>query len=146
MKLPRTLVLSSILLLIVFYIGCKTSSRNEVANVQSPDDRVEAALYETNGGATTSFGYEIELRQKSQKKGIEIAQLDGAVRNENAYGVNLRWNGNEELDVEYFKTKWHSKFPSTASVAGRNIHVVVRDGVIDPSAPSGGMLYNLNPK
>jgi hypothetical protein len=146
MNLPRTLVLSPILLPTVLYIGCNTSSRNEVTNVQSPDGRVEAALYEANGGATTSFGYEIELRQKGQKKGIEIAQLNGAVRNENAYGVNLKWNGNEELDVEYFKAKWHSKFPSTANVDGKDIHVVVREGVIDPSAPSGGMLYNLNRK
>lgn len=127
-------------------IGCHTASRNQVASFASPDGRLEAALYESNGGATTSFGYEVELRKEGEQKGTQVASLYGAKRNEGAYGANLKWNGNDELDIEYLTVKAAPKVTSTIEIDSRNIRVALKDGVNDPSAPSGGMLYNLNRK
>jgi hypothetical protein len=127
-------------------IGCQTASRNQVASIESPDGHLEAALYEINGGATTSFEYEVELRKEGERKGSQVASLYGAKRNENAYGANLKWNGNNELDIEYLSAKAPPKVRSTIEIDGRNIEVALKDGIKDPSAPSGGMLYNLNPK
>jgi hypothetical protein len=51
----------------MFVVGCGLVSRDEVARVISPDGRLEAILIETNGGATTAFGYEIWLREKDRE-------------------------------------------------------------------------------
>ena len=126
-------------------IGCETVSRHEVANVRSPDGSVEAALFETNGGATTSFGYEVELRQNAHR-GTKVASFYGAFRNENAYGVEMKWNGDDELDIEYLKAKAPPSIQSFAEIGGKNIYVVMKEGITNPAAPSGGMLYNLKRK
>lgn len=58
----------------------------------------------------------------------------------------MKWNGNDELDVEYLKAKAPPNIRSTAEIDGKNIRVVAKEGIIDAAAPSGGMLYNLNRK
>ncbi len=76
-------------------------------------------------------------------KSSEVAALYGAVRSDTAYGVNLRWDAPNLLAVEYLEAKHISCQPSQAEIAGHKIFVVLKDGVRDSSAPSGGMLYNL---
>jgi hypothetical protein len=117
-------------------------SHDEVARVTSPDGGVDAVLVETNGGATTSFGYEIHVvpRGNSPRSSSEAAFLYGAIRNEQAYGVNLRWTSPTSLAIEYLSA--HSATLPSASVAPREIAVQLVDGVSDPTAPPGGMLYN----
>lgn len=125
------------------FSGCDMASRDEVQRAQSPDGSVDAILYETNGGATTSFGYEVELLGKGSHRGERVATLYGATRNQNAYGVNLRWSGNGELRIEYLSAIDARVFHPTMETAGRTIRVVLKSGVEDRSAPSGGMYYNL---
>lgn len=77
-------------------------SRDEVARVLSPSGRVEAVLFETNGGATTSFGYEVFVVKRGAKpSGSPAVFLNGAVRNPSAYGVNLKWSSPDSITVEY---------------------------------------------
>jgi hypothetical protein len=109
----------------------------------SPDGRVEAVLMETNGGATTSFGYEVHVVEKGRPASDQVARLYGAVRNENAYGANLKWISDNELVVEYLEARDQTLGLASVSVAGRAIKVSLRSGVSDPTAPAGGMLYNL---
>ncbi len=48
--------------------GCKEkASSYQVAHVSSPNGSLEAVLTETNGGATTSFGYEVSVGPKGSK-------------------------------------------------------------------------------
>ena len=54
----------SVWMLVLLLAACGVVSRDEVAVVASPDRPLEAVLIETNGGATTSFGYEIWVREK----------------------------------------------------------------------------------
>lgn len=120
-------------------------SRDEVSRVVSPSGRIDAVLVEINGGATTSFGYNVFLVTAGGKfsDGIEVASLYGATRNDSAYGANLKWDGAQKLVVEYFRAKDEPSFKNTANIAGEQFQVSLRSGVKDPNAPAGGMLYNL---
>jgi hypothetical protein len=133
---------------LVIVVGIFTSScvsRDEVARAAAPSDRVEAVLVERNGGATTSFGYAVFLvpSDQSTRRGRHVASLYGAVRNENAYGVNLRWENEHTLALEYLRARHAALTDTTATVNGAVVRVVLRDGIEDPTAPAGGMLFNV---
>ena len=123
--------------------GC--TSKDEVARVKSPDGKVDAVLFETNGGATTSFGYEVFITPPGAGtwRGKEVADLYGAVRSENAYGVNLTWTSNDELAIEFLKARQQELMKPTVDLVSKRIKVTLKAGVTDSKAPSGGMLYNL---
>jgi hypothetical protein len=129
----------------VIFAGCLIS-RDEVARTNSPSRDVDAVVVETNGGATTSFGYEIHLVPAGRSKywGTRVARLHGAVRSGRAYGVNLRWRGPAHLDVEYLRAE-SAVVESGGSfkVSGKTISVTLTDGIDDPKACPGGMLYDL---
>jgi hypothetical protein len=135
----------------VLLVGCGLVSRNEVARVASPDRHVEAVMIETNGGTTTSFGYEIYVVESGRPPREPIAWLYGAARNSQAYGANLKWTNGNDLVIEYREAREETLKRTAVSVGGRTIKVSLRSGVNDPTAPPGGMLYNLqlthgNPK
>jgi len=119
-------------------------SADEVSRVTAPRGDIEAVLIETNGGATTSFGYEIFVVPRGTKaSGTPAAFLYGALRSQRAYGVNLRWLSDSNLDVEFESTQSAKLGVPLVFVANRNIHVELKANVTDPKAPPGGMLYNL---
>jgi hypothetical protein len=127
--------------------ACSSSgSRDEVARVRSPDGLVDAILVETNGGATTSFGYEVVLvPSKTPVRSpsfAAVASLYGAARSDSAYGANLHWVASDTLLIEFFESKQATVNDSTPVVAGKRIHVALKSGVLDARAPSGGMLWN----
>jgi hypothetical protein len=68
------------------------------------------------------------------------------VRNENAYGVNLKWEGKDKLALEYLETRSAELLREEAVIKGEQVHVLLRVGINDTSAPAGGMLYNLEKK
>jgi hypothetical protein len=130
-------------MLMLLIAACGLVSRDEVAVVASPDGRLEAVLIETNGGATTSFGYEIWVREKGHRSGSQVARLYGAVRNDVAYGANLRWTDDSGLWVEYREARTDTLDRPVVRIGGREIRVALRPHVSDPNAPAGGMLFNL---
>lgn len=119
-------------------------SRDEVARVASPSGKVDVVLIETNGGATTSFGYDVFLVPSGGNfnDGTKVAHFYSAGRNKSAYGVNLVWR-EKQLAVEYLDAKIEKLLQNTAIVAGETVKISLRSGVNDPNAPAGGMLYNL---
>ena len=121
-------------------LGCV--SREEVARVPSPDGRVEAVVVETNGGATTSFGYEVQVFERTGYRAAFVASVYGAVRNDNAFGVNLNWASNDELRIEYMEARQARLEHSSVHLGGRDIRIVLQAGIRDPDAPAGGMLDN----
>lgn len=119
-------------------------SKDEVVRVVSPSGNVEAVLFETNGGATTSFGYEVFVVERgAEPSGSPAVSLYGAVRNHHAYGANLKWSSPGSLTVEYLTAKSAKTNTQAQSVGTQTIKFALRDGVTDNAAPSGGMLYNL---
>lgn len=115
-----------------------------VATVKSPNGLVEAILDETNGGATTDFGYEVSLKGVSSgQRAVRVAKLYGAIRNESAYGVNLVWLSNQALEIQYWKAE-RAEIEQSPAVNGQQIAVRFKAGVLDELAPAGGMDYNLH--
>ena len=86
---------------------------------------------------------EVQIGAKGVHAGKSVARFYGAVRNSQAYGVDLHWQSNDTLSVEYLTSKLPPQVQELADVNGRSVHVVVRSGVEDKSAPAGGMLWNL---
>jgi hypothetical protein len=125
-------------------LSCATE--DEVARVASPSGQAEAVLFEGNGGATTSFWYDVYVVEpgRGPSRSQHVAYLYGAVRSERAYGVNLRWTGPRALAVEFLEARQHSLNSSTVSVGDQVVQVTLVPGVVDPSAPGGGMLRNLS--
>ena len=131
-------------ILAIFCSGCeKQFSTYEVAHLVSPNGSFEAVLTETNGGATTSFGYEVSIAPKGAGKAESVASLYGAVRNEQAYGVNLSWVDNHTLRVQYLRAKAVQNVAKTVIVQGQQIAIQMQSGIEDSRAPRGGMHYNL---
>jgi len=127
-------------------LGCFRQSRDEVARVRSPDGVIDGVVIETNGGATTSFGYEIDLVAAGGglPSARRVAFLHGAGRNASAYGVNLRWTRPDAIAVEYLDAKSASLEAPLVSVGGRTVSVALAAGIEDRTAPPGGMFYNLS--
>lgn len=137
-------VVGGVLMLTVLEVGCKKqSSSYEVARISSPNGILNAVLTETNGGATTSFGYEVSVGITGSKTLDQVASLYGAVRNEQAYGVNLSWANNNVLRVQYLRAKAVLNVSRIINVGGHQVEVELQSGVEDAAAPSGGMYYNL---
>jgi len=148
MRLLNQLVVSAVIAGLIFFIGgCHShiphASADEVARVTSPNGLVDAVLTESNGGATTSFGYDVSVAPHGSSEAHEVANLYGATRSPQAYGVNLHWASPDHLDVEFLSTKTPPTLHSPMVVGEKNITVTLRSGVIDTAAPPGGMLYNL---
>jgi hypothetical protein len=136
---------SLVALLPVLLRGCGSllggPSRDEVAWANSPDSRTHAILSETNGGATTSFGYVVELRPTADQgeKPVNAGNLYGAVRSECAYGVDLHWLDPSTLALR-FDSAERIDVPSSVVVAdGRRIRIVLQPGRVNNAAPCGGM-------
>jgi hypothetical protein len=130
-------------MLALLLVACGLVSRDEVSVVPSPDRRLEAVLIETNGGATTSFGYEIWVREKGQGSGNQVARLYAAARNDVAYGASLRWADDGHLLIEFQEARTQTLDTPTVRIGGREVRVALRPNVPDPEAPAGGMLFNL---
>jgi hypothetical protein len=125
--------------------SCFLSSRDEVARVTSPSGRLDAVLVETNGGATTSFGYQAYVVPRGSKnsRGPQVAFLYGAVRSTHAWGANLKWEGPSRLVIEYLEAKEERLSRPLVVVDADTVRVSLRSGVLDATAPAGGMVYNL---
>jgi hypothetical protein len=127
--------------------ACLSSSvsRDEVARVTSPSQRTDAVLIESNGGATTPFAYFIYLVPKGAPVPVrgEVARLIAATRNDQAWGVNLRWDGSAQLLIEYRDARDAQFLRDNVLVGTDSIRIALKDGVVDRSAPPGGMLYNI---
>ena len=118
-------------------------SRDQVAAVTSPDGRTRAVLFETNGGATTSYGYEIELELASRDGDpVAAGKLYGAARSQCSWGVNLHWLSPTELAVD-FREADRTEIPISVEVGAKSVKVTERSGQSDEAAPCGGMLANL---
>jgi len=133
-----------VLMMYFLFLFAGEPSKNEVARNVSSTGKMDAVLFETNGGATTSFGYEIYVVEHgAQPSGSPAASLYGAIRNQHAYGANLKWTSLDTVAVEFLSAKSVKIEKPIVSVGTQAIHLVVHEGVLDNAAPSGGILFNL---
>ena len=124
--------------------ACDMVSRHEVSRVPSPGvPALDAVLVEVNAGAGSTFSYDVFVVAKGTKPGgPAVATLVGAVRNDEAYGVNLKWVSADHLQLRYLRARSVQQAAPTVRVEGQQIRIESRPGVTDPAAPAGGMEYN----
>lgn len=117
----------------------------EVARVTSPDGKFDAVVVEGDGGATTSYWYDLRVVERGKKfsAGPNVASLYGASRNEDAYGVNVKWSDPRVVTFEYWKSRNTISRLSRVNLADQEVTINLRSGVLDSSAAPGGMAYNL---
>lgn len=149
MTVGRVLEMRTATLLAVLLCGCDLTagtSRDEVAWAQSPDGRIDAILLEINGGATTSFGYVVELHPASHRgeKPVEAGKFYAAVRSNCAYGIDLHWVDRSTLALR-FESARQVAVPASVNVSGRPIRILAQSGMVNSGAPCGGMLVNRPP-
>ena len=148
---PFGILILAIAGLLVVAVMISLSSRNfgewsfdEVARIPNPKTLCDAVLVETNGGATTSFGYLVFVlpRGKKPKRGdAAVASLYGAVRSESAYGVNLRWQAEDALTIEYLEARDADLRNAEVNVSGHAVKIMMKAGITDSAARPGGMAF-----
>ncbi len=117
-------------------------SRAEVSRVTNPTGDHASVLIETNGGATTSFGYAAFIESNATHELVQVAEFYGAVRNNGAYGVDLVWKDDETLDLWYLSARRASLLKPSIEFPKRVFHIELVSGVENKNAPAGGMEYN----
>lgn len=121
-------------------------SKVEVMQAKSPDQSLTAQVMEINGGATTDFGYRVDLVGNSAFQSHRtVASFDGAGRSDCAYGVNIRWVDDNSLLITYKDARRAHVDPSL-DIAGRTVRIISRSGINDPTAACGGMEYSQHGK
>jgi hypothetical protein len=132
--------LAAFAVVMVYVVGSVYISEIDVATIYSPDNETIAIIEETNGGATTSFGYSVYLKANSvigfRRK---AAALYGAVRSECAYGVDVVWRNPEKVEIQYLSSKLDPDYAESLLVGTKLIGIELVPGVGNPSAPCGGM-------
>jgi hypothetical protein len=119
-------------------------SNVEVMESLSPDGALKARVFETNGGATTDFGYTVSLDRASFPHwDRSVAGFDGAQRSNCAYGVNIKWLDNDTLVISYLDAR-AVDVDSSARLFGRTVRILSKAGINDPKALCGGMEYAQN--
>lgn len=130
-------------LLLIAYAAF-SPSRDEVLRITSPSGEMEAVVFEVNGGATTSFAYEVDI-EDSRLIGITrtVAYTYGAIRNnKGAYGVTPRWVSDEELHIELYSSRHDEIFSPYQRLFGNPVRIEMKLNINDLTAPAGGMLQN----
>ena len=113
----------------------------EILRTASPNGNTIAILYETNGGATTSFGYRIYLASDDiDSSPVEVASIYGAIRNNRgAYGIVPRWVSEDELHIEYYSSLRDTIVPEVRRKSGKPIQIFTKLNINDLSVPPGNM-------
>lgn len=115
------------------------SSREERAWANSPDGGTHAILIETNGGATTAFGYLVELHPSDHQgqKPVRVADFY-RVESDCEYGLDMRWSDVNTLILEMGSAS-QMHFVRSARVGGKIVRVIVKTGIGESADPCRGM-------
>jgi len=115
-------------------------SSEERAWTASPDGQTHAILIETNGGATTAYGYLVELHPSDHQgeKPVRAAKLY-RVASDCEFGPAIHWRDADTLTVG-FETAQQIQVNEEVTVGRKKIHVIVDRTLGDPAKPCKGMI------
>ena len=130
--------------LVIALTSCELSSPHrseEVFRLSSPDRLIDAIVLEGSSGATTSYTYEILVVDQggAVSDSIPVGRVFGALRNENSWGVTVRWKSPTTLTVDYLRAEGREDVESRVFVGARAIEILWHSGRQDSAAPSGSM-------
>lgn len=135
------------LVIVVGFLICGCTSRDQVVRVTSPDGQTGTwtpsssnrivARYVTSW---TKFGW-------SQGEAAMVTRwlgstFDDAVRSQRAWGVNVKWDSAHHLVIEYLSAGQAKLLMQKAVIAGQDVQISMHDGISDPLAPAGEMLHH----
>ncbi len=114
-------------------------SHEERAWANSPDEKTHAILIETNGGATTTFGYLVELHPSDHRgqKPVRVADFY-RVNSQCEYGLHMRWRDANTL-VLGFVSADQMHVSKSADVGGKDVRIIVEAGEGEYTDPCRGM-------
>jgi len=114
--------------------GC--ADHKQIARIPAPDGSVEAVVVEGNGGATTSFWYDVYIVQPGAdySSGPDVAYTYGSLKHDREFGVDVSWKTPTDLDVAYQSAMKTSLNYSVTTVAGKQITVALRSECPESSA------------
>jgi hypothetical protein len=115
---------------------CCSLTAEEFSRLASPDGALDAVVYETNGGATEPFSYDLYVVAHGSSKwsGQHVAWFDAPGLNNNAYGIHVRWTSDDQLMVQYYSARRVDVSTLTPTVSGHRVSVEIKPGVKDPKA------------
>lgn len=106
---------------------CGCSSHNEVQRLTSPDGKVDAIVIESDCGPVCDVVDDVELAPKGSHSGERVAWFDSAVRNENAWGVDLKWPDADSLSIEYLRADKAELLKENVDISGEVVSVSLRE-------------------
>lgn len=130
------------LVIVVGFLICGCTSRDQVVRVTSPDGQVDALVFESDCGAIRDVMDEVWVVPRGSRHGDEVAWFDDAVRSERAWGVNVKWDSAHHLVIEYLSAGQAKLLMQKAVIAGQDVQISMHDGISDPLAPAGEMLHH----
>ena len=102
------------LAIIFFMVNCSNGlvKREVFLRVVSPDETVDAVIYKTNSGATSSFGYQIYIVPHGKEPDFKNMLF----RADHIKNLSVEWRSGKILNIVYdearifhFTNFWHSK-------------------------------------
>jgi hypothetical protein len=124
-------------------------SREEVARLTSPSGAFDAIVFEINGGATTSFGYEVhiatagaQLKPMSPIQGRKTSaiHLYGATT-KLGYGMSLVWTSPTALLVEYEQARDAALQKPAVNIGNATVSVSLKNDFASDQPLPHGIIY-----
>ena len=130
-------------LTVALFVASACASRDIAHVATTPTGEFEARVIEVNPGATSTMIYEVHIVPASEwtTEQTRVAMLVRATRNRDAYGVNVRWQGERHLQIQYFQAD-DVEIDRRPTRRGVTFEVVAIAGVVDDTAPPGAMVKN----
>lgn len=121
--------------------GCGKPSFVEAGRINGPDGSMDAVVLEGGIDATSPYNYMVCIVPKGRSCGIDnaIAEVFGATRSAQAYGVDVVWQSATQLEVRYL-TANRAELLHPSSVTAKSVDILFRSGVENTRAPSGAMV------
>lgn len=134
------LVLSSFIAL-AFFLDLHTYSFDEIVRTHSPNGKIDAVLVERGVGVGGANHYWIYLVPSSNtvdrytryfsfmpwQTAKTVGDVYNARKNNDKYGLDLRWQNNDVLEVNCSVAESH-KLAKLVSVEGQNVNVIFHSG------------------
>ena len=111
------------------FLMCGCTSR-EVTRVTSPNGRLDAIVLESDCGVSCDVLDDVWVVPKGRRAGVKVALFDDAIRNEHAYGVNLKWDADDRLVIEYLRAHSAQLLMRKAVIGGQGVQVTLHSDAL----------------
>lgn len=121
--------------------ACAIEGRDEVVRVSAPARGLDAVVVESKAETASTFDYAVHVVRKGRPARSRTAALwlPGALRSDSAFGVNIRWQSDSEVVVEYLSARRLRLRGPREVIGSDTVRVLPRSGIRDSTARAGAM-------